>query len=119
MAKEKVYVQKDVFDSLISLKQKFDKRRDYVSMAISDFEPHSFIQSIDNELIIGKFLNDEIDIGVKEPSYYWYSRQYNKYIGKTLGSDYSLVNGKNSLYTESQIKANTLYDVSKFEKIER
>lgn len=116
MAKEKIYVSQDVFDSLISLRQKFDKRRDYVNVAISEFEPHTFIQSISGELIIAKFLNDEIDIEVKEESYYWYTKLHNKYIGPSLGGDYRLVNSKTKKYTESELKANTLYDLSKFEK---
>lgn len=117
MAKEKIYVSQEVFDSLISLRDKFDSKRDYVHLAISNFEPYSFIQSISGELIIAKFLNDEIDIEVPEKSYYWYSKLRNKYIGpEFFGGDYQLIDSKLKKYTESELKANTLYDLSKFEK---
>ena len=117
MTKEKVYVSQEVLDSLISLRDDFDKRSDYLYLAISNFQPASFIQSIAGELTIGKFLNNEIDIEVKEKSYYWYSKLKNKYIGPSFGGgDYQLVNSKFKQYTESELKANTLYDLSKFEK---
>lgn len=118
MAKEKIYVSQEVFDSLISLRDKFDERRDYVNIAISEFEPNGFIQSISGELIIAKFLNNEIDVEVQEQSYYWYSKLRKKYIGPSFGDfgGYQLVHSKLKKYTESELKANTLYDLSKFEK---